>query len=625
MQTALKNAVWLILAATVAAAQPNPWTDKPFLETPGAFQFAVVADRCGGHREGVFEAALAKANLLRPRFVMSVGDFIEGYEHDAATLDREWDEVTAAVNQALDMRFFYVPGNHDIHAGDAGGLASQERWLARFGRTYYHFVYEQVLFLCLCTEDPPPTSLSEAQIAYFKEALEQNRDVRWTCVFLHKPLWAEADAKGWDALEALLQDRPYTVFAGHWHNYVKYERNGRAYYVLATSGGSSQLRGEAVGEFDQLAWVTMTEGGPRVANLLLDGIRDDRVCTEQSTRYAEALAAGGFVTQEPLTIGSEMFNGGTARLRFKNPLDASVRATVTIAPEFIQWPEPGRIELTLEPRAEITADVALQLYQPMPSAMLRPLPVRWTAEVLPADALQPAVSVDGRLALQVAAPMTSAERGTPVEFDGNLSEWQWLYWQCYVPGAVTGNHELWTGPEDGSFRFSVEHDDANLYIGIEARDDRLTLVPGRESWKQDGLRVFIDGRNIFTVQSAPGGKEFEEFLLVALSPGEGQTLYRAADLPEGARAVCVTTPDGYNMEIAIPEAYLDEKAGIPWQTARVNICMTDVDGDPLDPRTYLWWQPDWNGPGDNPQSGVFWHVKPTVTAPGEEGEVPALP
>ncbi|MBP8129379.1 MAG: hypothetical protein KA184_07325, partial [Candidatus Hydrogenedentes bacterium] len=176
-----------------------------------------------------------------------------------------------------------------------------------------------------------------------------------------------------------------------------------------------------------------------------------------------------------------------------------------------------------------------------------------------------------------------------------------------------------------SFRFSVEHDDANLYIGIEARDDRLTLVPGRESWKQDGLRVFIDGRNIFTVQSSPGGKEFEEFLLVALSPGEGQTLYRAADLPEGARAVCVTTPDGYNMEIAIPAAYLDEKAGIPWQTARVNICMTDVDGDPLDPRTYLWWQPDWNGPGDNPQSGVFWHVKPTVTAPGEEGEIPALP
>lgn len=625
MDAALRKAVWLILVAAVAAAQPSPWTDKPFLETPGQFQFAVVGDRSGGHREGVFEAALAKANLLRPRFVMSVGDFIEGYDHDAATIDREWDEVTAAVNQALDMRFFYVPGNHDVHWKEKTGLASQERWLARFGRTYYHFVYENVLFLCLCTEDPPPTSMSEEQIAYFKATLEENRDVRWTCVFLHKPMWAEADAKGWDAFEALLQDRPYTVFAGHWHNYVKYERKGRAYYVLATCGGSSELRGAAYGEFDHLAWVTMTDDGPRVANLLLDGIRDDRVCTEPSTRYAEALGAGAFVTQEPWAIGSEMFSGGTARLRFKNPVDAPVRATVTIAPEFIQWPEPSRIELTLEPRAEITADVALNLYQPMPSAMLRPLPVFWTAEVLPTDAAQPVVSVDGRLALQVAAPMTSAKRETPIVFDGDLADWQWLYWQCYVPGAVTGNHGLWNGPQDGSFRFSVEHDEANLYIGIEVIDDCLTLVPGREAWKQDGLRIFIDGRNIFTVQSAPGGKEFEEFLLVALSPGEGQTLYRAGDLPEGTQAVSATTPDGYVTEIAIPTRYLDEKAGIPWQTARINICMTDVDGDPLNPRTYLWWQPDWNGPGDNPQSGVFWHVKPTITAPSEEGEAPATP
>ncbi len=625
MHATLSKAVSLVLLSALAAAQPNPWTEKPFLETPGQFHFAIVGDRTGGHREGVFEAALEKANFLRPCFVMSVGDFIEGYEHDGPTIDQEWDEVATAVDNALDMRFFYLPGNHDIHWKEETGLVSEERWRARFGRTYYHFVHENVLFLCLCTEDPPPSSLSDTQIAYFKEALEEHPDARWTCVFMHKPMWALSEAKGWDAFEALLQDRPYTVFAGHWHDYAKFERHGRAHYVLGTCGGSSQLRGIAHGEIDHLAWVTMTDDGPRVANLFLDGIASDVVRTERTRGFAAALSDGGFVTQEPLAIGSQFFSGGTATLKFKNPLDAPVRVKAHIAPDLLLWPEPSRLDIALEPLGEATVDVALTLYQPMPSAMLRPLPVLWNAEVA-ADG-GPATSVDGRLALHVVAPKTSAQRDEPIMFDGDLAEWQWLYWQCYVPGAITGNHALWTGAQDGAFRFSVEHDDAYLYIGIEVIDDVLTLSPGREAWKQDGLRVYIDGRNIFQVQSAPGGKEFEQFLLVALSPGDGQELYRASDLPEGTKAVCSMTPDGYTMEIGIPAAYLDEKAGIPWQTARINLCMTDVDGDLLAPRTYLWWQPDWNSLGDNPQSGVFWRVTPAPAEGAEstEGEASVAP
>ena len=50
---------------------------------------------------------------MRPEFVVSVGDLIEGYTDDPAVLDREWDEFEGFVGR-LQMPFFYVPGNHDM-------------------------------------------------------------------------------------------------------------------------------------------------------------------------------------------------------------------------------------------------------------------------------------------------------------------------------------------------------------------------------------------------------------------------------------------------------------------------------------------------------------------------------
>jgi hypothetical protein len=41
---------------------------------------------------------------------------------------------------------------------------------------------------------------------------------------------------------------------------------------LATTGGVSKMRGLRYGEFDRIAWVTMKNEGPVIANILLDGI-----------------------------------------------------------------------------------------------------------------------------------------------------------------------------------------------------------------------------------------------------------------------------------------------------------------------------------------------------------------
>lgn len=93
----------------------KPWTNLNFYNDPKNFKFAIVSDRTGGLRPGIFPDAVKKLNLIMPEFVMSVGDFIPGNTADTAKLKKEWAEFDAEL-KTLKVPFFFVPGNHDITA-----------------------------------------------------------------------------------------------------------------------------------------------------------------------------------------------------------------------------------------------------------------------------------------------------------------------------------------------------------------------------------------------------------------------------------------------------------------------------------------------------------------------------
>ena len=256
--------------AIEAVAGPNPWTHLQLNNNPDNFHFAIVSDRTSRHRPGIFESAVSKLNLLQPAFVMCIGDLIEGDVEDLGELNLRWDQFDSIIRQ-LQMPFFYVPGNNDI-----GNETMLKLWQRRLGRQYYHFVYRNVLFLCLNSEDPPTgaANLSDEQLNYFQNILTKYPRVRWTLVFLHRPMFS-GDNKSWARMEQMLRGRGYTLFSGHLHTYHKTVRAGQNYYTLATTGGSSELKGIQDGQFDHIVWVTMTDDGPAIANLTLDGILDD--------------------------------------------------------------------------------------------------------------------------------------------------------------------------------------------------------------------------------------------------------------------------------------------------------------------------------------------------------------
>ncbi len=230
------------------AELPNakPWTAKKFRSNPRNFQFAIIGDRTGGANvQETFRIAMGQINLLQPEFVINVGDVIEGYSDEKAELHAEWDEVDKMLN-ILEMPFFRTPGNHDI-----ANKTAQEVWRERHGATYYYFVYKDVLFMVLDSEDgsrpaPPPgmkekielynrlqtedpakakemladfmsdeavvaalgkpVEFPEKQMAWIKKTLEEHADVRWTFLFLHEPAW-ENPSKSFKAIQTSLKGR----------------------------------------------------------------------------------------------------------------------------------------------------------------------------------------------------------------------------------------------------------------------------------------------------------------------------------------------------------------------------------------------------------------------------------
>lgn len=157
-------------------------------------------------------------------------------------------------------------------------------------------------------------------------------------------LWRDKFGPTWKRVEALLADRPHTVFSGHIHHYVQYQRNGgRQYYALATTGGGSQLRGRPYGEFDHVTWLTMEHDGPQVVNLMLDGILPPDVVTEEeSVRFRDFLARTVVEVAPIFLEDSAGFAEGDLHVRITNGCETPV----SLEGEFDGLPLRG---LTVDP------------------------------------------------------------------------------------------------------------------------------------------------------------------------------------------------------------------------------------------------------------------------------------
>lgn len=303
---------------TVHDGAPTPWTTVERSDSQtDSFSFAVLSDRTGGARPGVFERAIELTNQLRPDFTIQVGDCIEGYTNDPVILKEQWAEFDT-ITDRLESPLFRVPGNHDI-----SNEMMRDEWLTRHGMLYYHFRRGDVLFCVLDTQDPVhvhhqyytgiltagtgattleeyasdgpvraslnsgvgrprtqhaitrelwngtmPIAISDEQAEYFRQVLADHADARWTVLSMHMPAWQGAVVDNYRTIVGALGDRNYTAFAGHVHNYRHQEIDGQQHIRLGPTGGAVVLDGE--GNADRITVVNVGPGDPRITSFRLD-------------------------------------------------------------------------------------------------------------------------------------------------------------------------------------------------------------------------------------------------------------------------------------------------------------------------------------------------------------------
>lgn len=565
------------------------WTNLNMNNSMNDFQFAIVTDRTGGHRSGVFPDAVKKLNLLQPEFVMSVGDLIEGYTEDKNVLEREWKEFDGFVNK-LDMPFFYVPGNHDIT-----NQVMEDLWYEKFGNTFYAFTYKEVLFLCLNSEDQRrgagKGTISDKQFEWIKKTLKDNSDVKWTLVFMHQPLWTQDDTKRWKDVENLLSDRKHNVFTGHYHRYTKYERNNGKYFVLATTGGGSSLRGPSFGEFDHVVWVTMKDEGPIVANLLLEGIWDENVLVSEMRNAIEDMETMNPFSFELIFTDEVKQSKIPLKLKVKNDKDIPMNLFLRPGINFDQALFANTDSIKINPNSVETTELLLTQKDREANSDPDPVSLNLTIEYKGDYNL----NLPFTYKIKPIKRYSISDSKTEIKIDGDVSEWGDLHYK--IPGK--------TGSLSATFDLRIAN--SSLCMAAKVKDDKIINYGSGSPWIQDYIGLCMNAEFMEKSAMSVGRNWYNDEMYFLQTPQDGikeTQIWPRNKLPEGSAYQCVKRDYGYDMEWSIPLSYIHSFQGENWESFRFNVMVGDKDLDSEDPKMYFW-QPNWRGSDNYLGSGTF--------------------
>ncbi len=541
---------------------------------------------------------------------------IEGYTRDRDRLESEWNSFEAIIAD-LDAPYFHTAGNHDI-----GNHVMLDVWNERFGASYYHFVYKDVLFLVLNSElfDRVPAGRKHfatedeqtAQMAYIEATLKANDDVRWTFVFTHQPYWElsiyEEENPDWEKVETLLKGRPHTVFGGHLHRYNLQKEHGHNRITLATTGGGSALRGIEFGEFDQVAWVTMTNEGPVVANIGIDSIVPVDLPVQQNLEQIDALR--GMIQPEPMLTASNVFSGGIQTIRLENTSIRPVRISGEFVPSIHLSSDTRFIDIELAPGELKLIDLPLTVKTPAPVDRLAPMISQWFIQT--ADPEKELFTARREIALFPRKLSKVTQQIVPVAIDGSLNEWGDLRFSAAHPAEVAGpgTHR---GPADASYTFDIRQDETNIYIAVEVSDDAAGLSHDLLPYVQDCIVLHIDFRDepersdnkILPLEFR--SQSFRRTILASVAPsmetGGWRRGFRENLWPESFEVQMIRTETGYALEALVPHALAKELANGEWHEFRFNIGIGDRD--PGEKMSELYWRPNRFGQYALKGTGMF--------------------
>jgi predicted phosphodiesterase len=272
------------------------------------FHFAVVGDRTGGAQPGVYEKVLAEVNRLNPDIILTVGDFIEGYNQDSTVTNKQWDEYFGLLKE-LKANVYFTPGNHDIW-----DKISEINYKNRMGSPYYSFDFKNSHFVILdVSRSEKYEEIPKEQINWLVGDLDKNKEKENIYVFFHKPFWFQTarDNKP-DSLHQIFKKyRVDAVFSGHFHNYFAGEKEGIAYTCVGASGATLSFENRNLGQFHQFLWCTVNGNKLDIAVVGLGNILDRSLVTLKEEMVIDKIIDGKCFEFSPILIaeGASGFSG----------------------------------------------------------------------------------------------------------------------------------------------------------------------------------------------------------------------------------------------------------------------------------------------------------------------------
>jgi predicted phosphodiesterase len=413
-------------------------------------RFAVIGDRTGDCQPGIYEKIVSEVERLKPDFVITVGDHIQGYTDDTTLLKKEWEEYKSLI-KPLTMPIYFTPGNHDITSDTA--LPFYKRYI---GEPYYSFDYQGIHFIVLDNSRYDSiVGMPKAQTDWLVNDLKKSRKAAYTFVFMHKPFWFNYIAEGktdlWHSL--FVYYGVDAVFAGHAHLYFSAKYDNILYTAVGSSGGSCEPG--PTGLKYHFTWVTADNKGISIAPIKIGSVLPWEEVTVPELNSIDQIERNGLTFEKSVLINDNFIAHDTSFImKIKNPNPE------LILDDTLRWevPEGWTVEPQILPIKVLMGDSTMVKFKIKSKGKLYPVPT--------VTLNFPYVQDKNYLikkSLPVARTVYSYPVSTPPVIDGFITEefWQKPVFKLFSPNG---------GPMaiDSTY-FYFAYDENNLYVAAKCK------------------------------------------------------------------------------------------------------------------------------------------------------------
>lgn len=458
-------AVAVIIPISAALADQLLSPDVPI-------RFAILGDRTSGHIPGIYGKVTAEIELMKPDFVITVGDMIEGYIDDSARIVNEWTEYDSIVS-LLSMPLYLTPGNHDIWSE-----MSESMYRDRIGEPYYSIDIHGLHIIVLDNSMYEASDeFDSTQLTWLEDDLASSSNSRYTFVFMHKPFWYHSTAKDKpDTLHSIFKSMGVdAVFTGHYHQYFVGEYDGITYTGIGSSGAETPPGPTGI-QF-QFAWVTVDNETFAITPIDMGAVRSWEDVTVTEVQNVSLINYKAITMKHPARFDESLhLADSTIELSLLNLNDDFCVS------DTIHWdaPESWSIEPPVSPFELDPAGLATAKFTVSHSGHLYPLPTYHTSYDY---AKGKKCDVEGHL--RVARTAVCSRASADLKVDGRLLEKSWCNPVSYLFKPNSDEQAL-TEPVE----FFFSYDDNNLYLAARCKESFIDSVTAN-AIEQDGP-VYMD-------------------------------------------------------------------------------------------------------------------------------------